>query len=102
MGEGIGTGFFELRTPELSPIIHINQFHMQKQLVIAPNHFSCSDNPDKQILSHCSRIEAFVPILLNGAVCQNSYSWCPRDLIDDPLGNSPVKKLQLCIGGLAC
>jgi hypothetical protein len=102
MGEGIGTGFFELRTPELSSIVHINQFHMQEQLVIAPNHFSCSDSPDKQILAHGSRIEVFVPVALNGAGCQDSYSGCPRDLIDDPLGNSPVKALHLCVGGVAC
>src|SRR3989442_2504077 len=98
-GEDIGIGFFELRAPELSSIVHINQFHMQQQLVIAPNHLSCGDSSDKQILPNRSRIEVFVPVVLNGAISRNPYFWCPRDGIDDPLDNSLVKELQFWIGG---
>src|SRR2546428_5426144 len=100
-GEDIGIGFFELRAPELSSIVHINQFHMQQQLVIAPNHLSCGDSSDKQILPNRSRIEVFVPVVLNGAISRNPYFWCPRDGIDDPLDNSLVKELQFWIGGFA-
>src|SRR5215469_7471593 len=81
MCKGIGIRFVELRTPQLSSILRINQFHMQKQLIFAPNHFSYDDRTDKQILTNDSYIKAFVLAVPNGAGCQNPYFWCLRNRI---------------------
>ena len=101
MCKGIGIRFVELPTPQLSSILRINQFHMQKQLIVAPNHFSYDDRVDKQILTNDSYIKAFVLAVPNGAVCQNPYFWCLRNRIDNPLDNSLVKELQIRIVGVA-
>ena len=89
-GEDVGIGFFELRAPELSSIVYVNQFHVQTQLVIAPYYFSCGNSVDKQILARRPRIEVFVAVALYGAVSQNSYSRNPRQGVDDSLDDALI------------
>ena len=67
----IGTKSPELRTPELSSIIHANQLQMQKQLVIALNYFSGDNGADEQLFAYCPRVKLYVSVVLNCAVGQN-------------------------------
>jgi hypothetical protein len=73
-GKDIGTGSPELRTPELSSIIHANQLQVQKQLVIALNYFSGDNGADEQLLAYCARVKGCVAAVLNCAVGQNPSS----------------------------
>ncbi len=98
MGEDIGIGLFELRAPELSSIVHVNQFHVQTQLVIAPCYFSCGNSMDKQVLAQRPRVEVFVAVALHGAISQNWYARNPREGVDDSLDDALIEKLYLQIG----
>jgi len=54
--ENIGIMFFELLTPELTSIRYINQLHMQEQLVIVTNHFTCGDGVDEEVFAQPPKV----------------------------------------------
>src|SRR5256885_10877560 len=93
--------FFELLTPYLTSIAYIDQLNMQEQLVIVANHFTYGNGVDKQVFSQAPRIQILPPLVLNSVVSQNPYASRSRHVVDDSLDDSPIQKLNLCVGGFA-